>query len=246
MYLIALAIAPGIAISLFIYSLRSYDKGPRSQLLITFLLGMVATVPAYLLQTLTADVRVDPGRHSILSFVWFAFVAVAFSEEGCKFLVLRIYAFPRKAFQEPFDGIVFAVMAGMGFATVENIEYVLKFGAETALSRFFLSVPAHASFAVLMGYHLGLAKRAPQRAAWLMTRGLLIAVLLHGSFDFFLFLQQNWKVRAYLSTGVLSFGAFASFYIAVRLALRAIRMHRFPRDEPETEHEESRQNTNFD
>ena len=101
MYLIALAIAPGIAISLFIYSLRSYDKGPRSQLLITFLLGMVATVPAYLLQTLTADVRVDPGRHSILSFVWFAFVAVAFSEEGCKFLVLRIYAFPRKAFQEP-------------------------------------------------------------------------------------------------------------------------------------------------
>ena len=53
---------------------------------------------------------------------------------------------------------------------------------------------------------------------------LALAVLFHGSFDFFLFLQQNREVTSHLSTGVLSFGAFATFYIAVRLAMRALRM----------------------
>jgi len=113
----------------------------------------------------------------------------------------------------------------MGFATVENIEYVWKFGLETAVSRMFLSVPAHAAFAVLMGYNIGLAKFQPQRKRWLMVKALLIVVLLHGSFDFFLFLQENHSVRRHVSTGILSFCAFTCFYIAVRQAWKAIRLH---------------------
>jgi hypothetical protein len=76
-----------------------------------------------------------------------------------------------------------------------------------------------------MGYHVGLAKFQPERKTWLMWKALLIVVLLHGSFDFFLFLQQSRIVRRYISEGILSFGAFASFYIAVRQAWKAIRLH---------------------
>jgi RsiW-degrading membrane proteinase PrsW (M82 family) len=117
----------------------------------------------------------------------------------------------------------------MGFATVENIEYVWQFGLSTGFTRFFLAVPAHASFAVLMGFNAGMAKSyrqaGSQLSTWLLLKGLLIAVLFHGSFDFFVFLQQNSIATTYFSTGLLSFGAFATFYIAVRLALRSIRMH---------------------
>lgn len=225
MVLLALAIAPGIAICLFIYSLNRSGKGSGSSLLLSFVLGCLSTLPPFLVQMLTEDVRSAPYRHSILSYAWYAFIVVAFSEEGSKFLVLRYYAYPKRSFSEPFDGIVYAVMIGVGFATVENIEYIWKFGVETGVARFFLSVPAHASFAVLMGYNVGWAKFEPGRSGWLMRKGLLIAVLLHGSYDFFLFLQQNRSVTRYVSTGILSFGAFATFYIAVRLALRAIRMH---------------------
>jgi len=233
MLLFALAVAPGIAICLFIYSLNKY--GPRSMryLLLSFLLGMLATLPALLVQTLATDVRTEPWRHSILSFAWYAFIVVALSEEGSKFLVLRAYAYPKKAFREPFDGIVFSVMIGMGFATVENIEYVRQFGLETGVSRFFLAIPAHASFAVLMGYPAGKAKSDRPHAFWLMSQGVAVAVLFHGSFDFFLFLQQSHEAQKYLSTGILSFGTFASFYIAVRLAMRAIRRHRSYADEPD-------------
>ncbi|HTI10928.1 MAG TPA: PrsW family glutamic-type intramembrane protease [Puia sp.] len=245
MLLLVLAIAPGVAICLFIYSLNKYGKSTLSQLVLSFLLGMVATVPPLLLQMLAGDVREEPSRHSVWSYAWYAFIVVALSEEGSKFLVLRWYAYPKKSFTEPFDGIVYAVMIGMGFATVENIEYVLQFGLETGISRFFLAVPAHASFAVLLGYNVGWAKFEPERKVWLMGKGLLTVVLLHGSFDFFLFLQQNRTVTRYVSTGILSFGAFASFYIAVRMALRAIRMHRELEEEIELSEEDMDQNTNF-
>jgi RsiW-degrading membrane proteinase PrsW (M82 family) len=226
MFLFALAVAPGIAICLFIFTLRKYGRGSMGYLLLTFLFGMLATIPALRLQELAVDPRSHPWRHSILYFARYAFLVIALSEEGCKFLVLRIYAYPRPWFREPFDGIVYSVMIGMGFATIENIEYVRQFGLEAGVSRFFLAVPAHASFAVLMGYPAGKAKSDPSRSFWLLLQGLLVAVLFHGSFDFFLFLQQSREAQKYLSTGILSFGTFASFYIAVRLAMRAIRRHR--------------------
>ena len=231
MLLIALAIAPGVAVCLFIYSLQRLGKSSMRYLVTAFVLGAVATLPALAVQLLAVDVRAEPWRHSILSYIWYAFGIVAFSEEGSKFLVLRLYAYPKEAFREPFDGVIYCVMIGMGFATVENIEYVHQFGLETGVSRFFLAIPAHASFAVLMGYPVGRAKFARKHALGLMLRGLGIAVLLHGSFDFFLFLQQSREATKYLSTGVLSFGAFATFYIAVRLAMRALRLHRSQREE---------------
>ena len=233
MLLFSLAVAPGIAVCLFIYSLNKYDRRAVRYLVIAFLLGMLATLPALLVQTLATDVREDNFRHSIWSYLWYAFVIVALSEEGSKWLVLRVYAYPKTVFKEPFDGVVFAVMIGMGFATVENIEYVHKFGLETGVSRAFLAIPAHAAFAVLMGYPVGKAKFASGRRWWLMGQGLLVAVLFHGSFDFFLFLQQSRQAEKYFSTGVLSFGAFASFYIAVRLAMRALRMHRTMKEKEE-------------
>ena len=264
MLLIALAVAPGVAICLFIYSMQRLGKASMRYLLTAFLLGAAATLPALAAQLLSEDVRNDPWRHSILSYLWYAFGVVALSEEGSKFLVLRFYAYPKKVFREPFDGVIYAVMIGMGFATVENIEYVRQFGLETGVSRFFLAIPAHAAFAVLMGYPVGRAKFAPsgrsgkkalgakpsndgpggrrtfgpfvkpQHSVWLLLRGLGVAVLFHGSFDFFLFLQQSHEAKKYLSTGVLSFGAFATFYIAVRLAMRALRWHR-QRQEEEAE-----------
>ena len=240
MLLIALAVAPGVAVCLFIYSLQRLGKGSMRYLATAFILGAVATLPALVVQLSSVDVRIDPWRHSIWSYLWYAFGAVALSEEGSKFLVLRFYAYPKKVFREPFDGVIYCVMIGMGFATVENIEYVRQFGLETGVSRFFLAIPAHASFAVLMGYPVGRAKFEPQHSLALLLRGLGVAVLFHGSFDFFLFLQQSHEATQYLSTGVLSFGAFATFYIAVRLAMRALRMHQHRQEEEAEDNQQTK------
>lgn len=220
-----LAIAPGVAICLFIYSKDRYEKEPLINLAVSFLLGMLSTFLPLLVQAVTGDMIGRAGHHDFLSYAIFAYLIVAFSEEGSKFLMLRLYAYPKKIFNEPFDGIVYSVMVGMGFATLENIEYVLHYGIRTGFVRFFLSVPAHGAFAVLMGYYMGLARFNRSGSVWLMWKGLLIAVFFHGSFDLCIFLQEDKEVTRYISTGLLSFGAFASFYTAVRLAMRSIRLN---------------------
>src|SRR5262245_59960362 len=98
--LLSLAIAPGIAISLFIYSFRRLGKGSVRHLIISFILGICATVPPFLAQWVAGDVRDEPYQHSILSFAWYAFIIVALTEEGSKYLVLRWYAYPLESFQE--------------------------------------------------------------------------------------------------------------------------------------------------
>ena len=63
-----------------------------------------------------------------------AFFVVGFSEELSKFLIVLLFAQRHKEFNEPFDGIVYAVMVSMGFAATENIMYVMQSGPATAIS----------------------------------------------------------------------------------------------------------------
>ena len=116
-----------------------------------------------------------------------AFFVVGLVEEFSKYVVVRYIAQRNKEFDEPFDGIVYAVMVSMGFATLENILYVYSYGYETGVLRAFTAVPAHATFAVLMGYFMGKAKFSNRTYVFNLT-GLLAATLFHGAYDFFLFI----------------------------------------------------------
>ena len=106
-----------------------------------------------------------------------------------KFAAVRAKAYDSPSFNEPMDGIIYGVTASLGFATVENIFYVMGFGAiSTAIARAFLSVPSHAAFGGIMGYYLGLAKpfgteHNKKKERQLIITGLAIAIILHGIFD---------------------------------------------------------------
>lgn len=226
MELFALALAPGITIVFFIIAKDKYNKEPFRVLLYAFLLGILSTIPAIMIQLfLKGALNVSMGSTSILYYVLYAFGAVGFSEEFCKYCMLRYYAYPHKAFDEPLDGIIYGVLISMGFATLENINYVMTYGFGTGIVRMFLSVPAHACFGVIMGYYMGLAKFNKESASRLMHKGLLLAVLFHGGFDFFLFLQQNESATRIVSTSILTLGSFTCFYIAVRFSWRALHLH---------------------
>ncbi len=225
MILLALSIAPGLAISLYIFLKDQYNREPALQLLISFFLGCLSVIPAIIIQLFTTKPIEHMMGEGILFTAVFAYLIVGMSEEWSKYLMLRLYAFPKKAFDEPFDGIVYSVMVGMGFATVENIGYVLQHGFGTALLRMFLSVPAHGTFAVLMGYFAGKAKFNPERKTFLLMSGIFWAVFFHGTFDFLLFLQGNQTVTKITGEGLLFLGAVASFLVALALSRKAIAAH---------------------
>jgi RsiW-degrading membrane proteinase PrsW (M82 family) len=225
MLLLSLSIAPGIAISLFFLVKDRYNREPKLKLFICFLLGCLSVIPALIVQLATAGPLNRIMGESIAYTVVFAYLIVGLSEELSKYVMLRYYAYPKKSFDEPYDGIVYSVMVGMGFATVENIGYVLQHGLSTAFLRMFLSVPAHATFAILMGYFVGKAKFEPCRKKFLLASGVFWAVFFHGTFDVFLFLEQNKLLKQFIGTGLLFLGAVASLIVALVLSRKAMNIH---------------------
>lgn len=211
--LLAMAVAPGLAIAIFINRKDQYEAEPKKLMIVSFVLGMVAIFPAMLVEEIGMSWL--PPYHNVSSTFFLAFLVVGCTEELVKFLMLRFYAYRQHDFNEPFDGILYAVMVGMGFATLENIFYVNQYGFGNALLRMFTAVPAHASFAVIMGYYVGLAKFSKQPLA-LQLQGLFFAIFMHGAYDFFLMLHN---------VPLMAGGALVSLYFGIRFSLKAIRFH---------------------
>ncbi|WP_452233139.1 PrsW family intramembrane metalloprotease [Lacinutrix sp. MEBiC02595] len=218
MHLLLLAIAPVFLIILYIYYKDKYDKEPKRLLFFSFLLGavvsIIVTTILYIISDYTIPIEIV-GNKSVLQLFIKAFFIVALIEEFSKYIIVRYFAQPNKAFNEQFDGIVYAVMVSMGFAATENIMYVLQGGMQTALLRAFTAVPAHATFAVIMGFFMGKAKFSKNRRR-LNLLGLILAVLFHGTYDFFLFLE--------FIPGIW-IGAFISLFIGLVLSRKAIKKH---------------------
>lgn len=215
--LAALAAAPGLAICIYIYWRDKFDPEPRRLLFKSFFLGIGSVVMTLLSSLILLPVfGFDGGSSSLIWSLVSCVVGIGLVEEYSKYFFVRYFAYKDPAFNEPFDGITYCVIVSMGFATIENFMYVFneENGFQVAILRMFLSVPAHAVFGVIMGYHLGLQKHYHKRFAGLY--GLLLAAGLHGLFDFFLY-------NAHYPGMIL--GALASFIFGVRYSLRAIRMH---------------------
>jgi RsiW-degrading membrane proteinase PrsW (M82 family) len=211
--LLALALGPGFAIVMFIYGKDRYESEPIGLLFKSFLMGFGSVVLTLIISKVLEWVitinEQDAGEQLIN-----AFFLVALVEEFSKFVFVRGILFRNSNFNEPFDGIVYSVMVGMGFATLENILYVFNGGIETGIYRMFTAVPAHATFAILMGYFLGKAK-FEQRKSHYAVFALLVATFFHGAYDYFLFVS--------FVPGI-SIGALISLIVAISLSQKAIRI----------------------
>jgi protease PrsW len=206
--LFLLAILPGLLICFFIFGMDKYEKEPQLHLAVCFVLGIFATLPAINLEQLGE--RFFSHNHDLFKIFLFATFVIALSEEILKFLALLFFAYPRKVFNEPLDGIVYSVMVSMGFATLENILYAQTYpDFTTVIARAFTAVPAHAIFAVLMGYFVGKAKfaAAPIEKAKLLFKGFSAAVLAHGTYDFLL-LQEQYQLLMMFGTLMIFVGAY--------------------------------------
>lgn len=202
-----LAILPGVLICLWIFYRDRHNKEPIFLLFICFLAGIGSSFPAIEMEEFGFSLGIRESTNILETFT-LAFGVVGFSEEFVKFVCVMLFAYPWKAFDEPLDGIVYSVMVSMGFATIENIIYANIYGTETTILRAFTAVPAHAAFAIFMGYHIGIAKFSPTKSKyWHLFLGLAGAITLHGAYDFFL-LQQNIPELGILAMAILAICIF--------------------------------------
>lgn len=214
--LLALALSPGAAIGLYIYFKDKYEREPIGLVVLSFFLGVISTIITLII-SFPINYVIPIQEKSLTEQAVHAFLLVALIEEFSKFIFVRWVLFPNRNFNEPFDGIVYAVSVSLGFAGLENILYVMNSenGIATGIMRMFTAVPAHASFAVLMGYFMGIAKCEKGKAHYVWY-GLGAATLFHGAYDYFWFIS--------FVPGLWT-GAILSLIVGILLSRKAIRMH---------------------
>ncbi len=224
--LAAAAVFLPLALSfVYVFFVRRFDRAhpePLSLVLVTFVLGAASTLLAMALEWgashlspwLNPQLLTFGGQPSALplSVLGFA-LTVGVPEEGAK-LLATLYATKRREFDEPVDGVVYGVVAALGFAAAENVSY-FGFGrvaASLVVGRAFTAIPVHMFLSGLWGYALG--QRLVEKKAK-VPFFFALSALAHGLFDALLSTDGGFLP----AIGVLLVLAVA-FVLVLRSALR--------------------------
>ena len=192
-------IAPSILLLYYFFNSDKYREPLSSILKITFY-GVLICLPA---------VYGNQFAASILGWKVASFTGVPIIEEGLKFLIFYKFVCVSKEYDEPMDAIVYAVCISLGFATLENIQYVYNLSAPsaamlTAIIRGLTAVPAHALFGLTMGL-LFINYSYIKKSNYNLFLCFLYPAALHGCYNFLagytnillviLFLFFVWKMQ---------------------------------------------------
>ena len=210
MTILAAALLPALILMWYVYR-KDLDPEPVNLVVKGFVFGAVATFVSTLISGPLLNLGLYTNTpHGLLECIKVSFLGAAIPEECAKLFMLWLLLRNCKEFDERYDGIVYAVAVGLGFASLENLMYVLSSGADwfqVSVSRAMLAVPGHFAFAVAMGYYYSL-NHFYGDAAPAGTRANIIAVpvLLHGIYDTLAFWSGvNESISGLITIGLLYF-----------------------------------------
>ena len=210
--LIGIALIPTIIIfSAVLKKTPTIKKEPFKRVAKVFIMSAVSTIIAGILEIIgtiilalavfmpkASGTKIDSSEIENASMIFLfalCLLVIGPAEEACKYFTFKRNIFNDREFDHTYDGVVYGAAAALGFATLENVIYVLQYGLLTGLLRAILSVPLHAFTGILMGYYFGLSKfkkynnieydKNPQRRAF------LISVVVHGMYDFLLMAAKS-------------------------------------------------------
>lgn len=181
------SLAPSVALLCFFYLKDQYNSEPIGMVIRSFIYGVLIVFPVIVIQYAIQE------EGLLLSPFSESFVLAALFEEFFKWFILYYIAYKHVQFNQHYDGIVYGVSVSLGFATMENVFYLLALGVEQAFFRALLPVSSHALFGVIMGYYLGKAKFSKKgKRERLKLMSFLIPWVLHGVFNYILHVQKYW------------------------------------------------------
>jgi RsiW-degrading membrane proteinase PrsW (M82 family) len=177
------AFLPAIGWLALIYARDRYEHEPKWLVFRVFAVSaIVGPLLAALIETLITVPLFGTGLIGLI-------LGVALVEELLKLLPVWLLVRRDRNLSEPVDGMVYMAAAGLGFAAVETMLYIAGAGADrgvVAVLRALLTAPMHFVSAGIVGYFFA-ATVLEGRPATYLLRGLGLAAVFHGSFDYFLF-----------------------------------------------------------
>lgn len=191
---------------------------PRHKLIAAFGLGVIAASLAMGVFEVLDRLGVPPlqgGANAWTAVYCFGLIGPV--EEGAKFLVAATCVLRWKEFDELIDGLVYPAAIALGFAALENLVQVGGLPLGQQLARSFALPLTHSLFAAVWGYGLAYAHlRVPRgwRRYALQGGFLLLAMGLHGLYDFLIFAYQ-----ATFAVAILGLALWMAMIWRARLAL---------------------------
>lgn len=191
-YVTLAALAPVTVLMWYIYRKDSNQPEPTKILIKAFIYG-VASALLTLAVVMPFGMLTGFGQElssTISGAFTDAFIMAAIPEELAKFVMLWLLLRNNPYFDEHFDGIVYAVCIGMGFAGFENVLYLFdnyESWISVGIARAMFAVPGHFLTAVIMGYYYSLwhfrIVRNRRTCAFILAG----PILAHGIYDGILF-----------------------------------------------------------
>ena len=200
------AVLPALYLMRLIHRMDRIEQEPRNLLWKLFGLGVLAAISSIFLETVLGGLLDGTGikNTSVLYAVLLAFVVVAAVEEGTKYFFMKVATWRNPNFNYRFDGIVYSVAVSLGFAGLENVGYIFRYGLLIAGQRAVLAVPAHVGFAVFMGIFYSRSKMYHNRGRRITGRlngffAWFFPAMLHGFYDTTAMLQSTTSTIVYIS-----------------------------------------------
>lgn len=183
-----LSLVPAGIWLVFFYLQDRAEPEPKSFVLAIFALGalLAAAIGIPLLENVF---RISNWIYrDTLAAILGGILVVGFTQEYLKYAAVRYSIYNSDEFDEPTDGVIYATAAGLGYATVLNINFVVSNGGVdlgAGVIRIAVVALAQASFAGVTGYFLGRAKFESE-PIWWMPLGITLAATFNGLFHWLL------------------------------------------------------------
>ncbi|MBK6794855.1 MAG: PrsW family intramembrane metalloprotease [Anaerolineales bacterium] len=183
-----LALVPAFIWLIFFYLQDSAEPEPKGFVMGVFLLGglLAAAVGIPMVEKVF---RVSHWiRNDTLTTILGGILVVGFTQEFLKYAAVRYGIYHSEEFDEPTDGVIYATAAGLGYATMLNINFVISNGGVdlgTGILRMAVVALAQAAFSGITGYFLGRAKFESE-PIWWMPLGISLAAVFNGLFNWLL------------------------------------------------------------
>ncbi len=198
-----LAIAP-IAVPVLFWAGYHYHKDrhlpePTGHLVVTFVLGMLAAgISAGMYEGLgMIGLRHDAGYladTSAWALLAYAVLVIGPIEEIAKLLPFLVVVLRFRELDEPMDGIIYASFIGLGYAAIENWQYLEYLTTLEAIARGFASPVIHMLFASIWGHWVTQAHIAGRSIVTTVIVSTATAAILHGIYDFVVILNPRFAL----------------------------------------------------
>lgn len=175
---------PAILLVLYFYLSKKF-KIDKKIIIKVFIAGILITIPASELNSFI--LKTFSNNNKINDALLIGFFAGGLVEELLKFSILYFFVLKNFGFTKPTDAIIYGITCSLGFATLENFEYVYFNNGDyshltVASLRAISAIPMHGLNGIIMGFYFGYF--AANNNIKFLGYCILLPIIFHGTYNF--------------------------------------------------------------